>query len=84
MAEIIYKNIAKIKKNNSGFSNIDAIEGFIGTLEYEDISSGKFHDNWFKKLENNNFIDTETGKKIPMETIKLLNIQKDITMKQLI
>jgi hypothetical protein len=84
MAEIIYNEITHIKKNNPGFSNIDAVEGFIGTKTYEDISSGKFHDNWFKYLENNNFIDKDSNKKIPLETIKLLKIQKDITIKQLI
>jgi hypothetical protein len=84
MAEIIYNEITHIKKINPGFSNIDAVEGFIGTKTYEDISSGKFHDNWFKYLENNNFIDKDSNKKIPLETIKLLKIQKDITIKQLI
>ena len=59
LAEVIYKNIANIKKNNSDISNIDAIERFIGTPIYEDISTGKFHDTWFKDLENNNFIDKE-------------------------
>ncbi|MDC1109781.1 hypothetical protein OAS30_00995, partial [Candidatus Pelagibacter sp.] len=44
----------------------------------------KFHDNWFEYLENNNFIDKESGKVIPEETIKLLKIQKDATIKQLI
>ena len=84
MAEVIYKNITNIKMNDSNVSNIDAIERFIGTPLYEDISSGKFHDIWFKELENNEFIDKKTGKRIPDETIKLLKIQKDITMKQLI
>ena len=84
MAEIIYKKIIKIKKNNPDISNIDAIESFIGSALYEDISSGRFHDNWLKDLENNNFIDKNSGKKIPNETIKLLKIQKDITMKQFI
>ena len=84
MAESIYKNIAEIKKNNPDISNIDAIERFIGTPQYEDISSGKYHDSWFKDLEQNEFIDKDTGKKIPEETIKLLKMQKDITMKQLI
>jgi len=51
---------------------------------YRDISSGKFHDNWFKDLEKNKFIDTKSGEKISDETIKLLKIQKDITIKQLI
>ena len=84
MAEIIYKKISNIKKNNPDISNIDAIESFIGSALYEDISSGRFHDNWLKDLENNNFIDKNSGKKIPNETIKLLKIQKDITMKQFI
>tara|TARA_B100000795_G_scaffold43328_1_gene28385 strand:+ start:740 stop:1180 length:441 start_codon:yes stop_codon:yes gene_type:complete len=84
LAEIIYKNIADIKKNNSDISNIDAIEGFIGTKLYEEISSGNFHNSWFKDLENNKFIDKKSGEKIPEETIKLLKIQKDITIKQLI
>ena len=84
LAEIIYKNIVDIKKNNLAISNIDAVEGFIGTKIYNEISSGKFHDNWFGHLENNNFIDKDSGKKIPDETIKLLHVQKDATIKQLI
>ena len=84
LAEVIYKNIADIKKNNLDISNIDAIEGFIGTKKYEEISSGKFHDDWFEYLKNNEFIDKGSGEKIPNETIKLLNLQKDATVKQLI
>ena len=84
LAEVIYKNIADIKKNNSDISNIDAIEGFIGTKIYEEISSGKFHDTWFEYLENNKFIDKDSGEKVPDETIKLLHVQKDATIKQLI
>ena len=84
LAEVIYKDIAVIKKNNPDISNVDAIEGFIGTKLYEEISSGKFHDTWFEYLKNNNFIDKESGEKIPDETIKLLEVQKDATVKQLI
>ena len=84
LAEVIYRNITDIKKNNPDISNIDAIERFIGTKIYEEISSGKFHDNWFKDLENNKFIDKGSGEKIPDETIKLLHAQKDATVKQLI
>ena len=84
MAEAIYKNIIDIKKNNLDLSNVDAIEGFIGTTLYKEISSGRFHDNWFNDLKKNKCIDINSGKKIPDETIKLLEIQKDITMKQLI
>ena len=84
LAEVIYKNIIDIKKNNIDISNIDAVEGFIGTKIYNKISSGEFHDNWFKYLEKNNYIDKDSGKKIPEETIKLLHVQKDATVKQLI
>ena len=84
LAEIIYKNIVDIKKNNLDISNIDAVEGFIGTKTYNEISSGEFHDNWFRYLENNKFIDKDSGKKIPDETIKILYVQKDATVKQLI
>ena len=84
VAEVIYFEISKIKKDNTDFSNIIAIESFIGTKIYKKISSGKFHDEWFEKLKKNNFIDENTKKRIPDETIKLLQIQKDITVKQLI
>ena len=84
VAEEIYIEVVKIKKKNQEFSNIDAIENFIGSKTYIEISSGKFHDDWFKELEKNNFIDQKTKNKIPNETIKLLNIQKDVMRKQLI
>ena len=84
VAEKIYLEIAKIKKINSDFSNVDAVENFIGSELYKEISSGKFHDSWFKNLKKNDFIDKNSGKQIPDETIKLLEMQKDITMKQLI
>ena len=84
MAEIIYLEVSKIKKNNPDIANIDAIERFMGTKIYNEISSGKFHDIWFKNLEANNYLDKDTGQKIPNETIKLLQIQKDAMMKQLI
>ena len=84
VAELIYKKISEFKNNNSGISTNDAIEGFIGSETYDEISSGRFHDNWFKELENNKFIDTKSGKKIPKETIRLLRLQKDMVIKQLI
>ena len=84
VAEIIYKKVSEIKKENPGISNITAIEGFMSTKEYKNISSGEFHKNWLNDLKKNNFIDKETGKKIPDETIKLLEIQKNLMIKQLI
>ena len=84
VAELIYSEICQIKKLNLDFSNINAIETFIGSKTYKEIGSGKFHDDLLKKLEKNNFIDAVTKKKIPEETIRLLQIQKDLTIKQLI
>jgi len=84
VAELIYKEIYKIKKLNPDFSNINAIETFIGSKTYKEVSSGKFHDKLMTDLKKDNFIDKITKKKIPSETIKLLQIQKDIMIKQLI
>tara|TARA_Y100000992_G_C21231885_1_gene475928 strand:- start:764 stop:1201 length:438 start_codon:yes stop_codon:yes gene_type:complete len=84
VAEKIYLQICEIKKKNPEFSNIDAIENFIGSKIYLEISSGKFHQNWMDELEKNNFVDKKSKKKIPEETIKLLKIQQDLMTKQLI
>ena len=84
VAELIYFEILKIKKENIDFSNVDAIDGFIGTKTYKRVSSGMFHDEWFEELKKNNFVDQNTKKRIPDETIRLLQIQKDLMIKQLI
>ena len=63
VAEINYLKISKNKKKNKDFSNIDAIDNFIGSETYNNISSGKFHDEWFEKLKKDNFIDKITKKK---------------------
>ena len=84
VAEKIYQEIQKIKKKNPDFSNINSIETFIGTETYQEISSGKFHDELLKRLEKNNYIDKKTKKKIPEETIQLLHVQRDLMIKQLI
>ena len=73
----IYKKVSKKKKKNSAFSNIDAIDGFIGSEIYNEVSSGKFHDNWFEELK-------KEKKKIPEETIRLLKVQREMMIKQLI
>ena len=84
VAELIYVKVCDIKKKNPDFSNINALESFIGTNEYKKVSSGEFHDEWIEKLQKKNFIDKKTNIKIPEETIKLLHIQKDMMIKQLI
>mgnify|MGYP005737100521 CR=1 FL=1 len=78
VAKKIYDEIVEIKKKNPDLSTLDAFDTFIGSDTYNLVSSGKFHDKWFKELEQNNFVDKKTKKKIPNETIKLLNIQKDM------
>ena len=84
VAELIYLEVCKIKKGNPYLNNVDAIEAFIGSHTYDHISSGKFHDEWLSKLKKNKFIDPKTKKKIPEETIRLLHVQKDMVIKQLI
>ena len=84
VAELIYLKIFKIKKTNPEINNIQAFEIFMKTKDFDLISSGKFHDQWFFELKNNKFIDEITGKKINNETIKLLEIQKDSMIKLLI
>ena len=63
VAEIIYSKISEIKKKNPGFSNIDAVDNFIGSEIYKEISSGEFHNKWFEDLSKNNFVDKKTKKR---------------------
>ena len=81
VAEVIYSKIVTIKKENPEMNNIQAFEVFMTTKEYDLISSGEFHDNWFMELKNNEFIDKITGKKINDETMRLLEMQKDSMIK---
>jgi len=81
VAELIYSKVGNIKKENSGMTNIQAFEIFMTTKDYDLISSGEFHDQWFVELKNNKFIDKITGKKINNETMRLLEIQKDSMIK---
>ena len=81
VAELIYSKIAKIKKENSEITNIEAFEVFMATKDYDIISTGEFHDQWFLELKNNEFIDKITNKKINDETMRLLEIQRDSMVK---
>ena len=83
VAELIYSKIFKIKRENPEMNNLQAFEVFMTTNDFELISSGEFHDQWFSELKNNNFIDQITGKKINNETMKLLEIQKNSMVKLL-
>ncbi len=84
VAEIIYLYISIIKKKYPNINTKEAINKFIETDEFNKLSSGALHNEWFNELKKNNYLDQETGKKIPDETIKLLEIQRDATIKQLI
>ena len=84
VAELIYLKVFEIKKKNLKMSNIQAFEVFMSSKDFDAISSGEFHNQWFAELKNNNFVDKITGKKINNETIKLLEIQKDSMIKLLI
>ena len=84
IAEIIYSYVS-IEKNK--YPEIDvkqAINKFMETNEFAKLSTGALHDEWFSELKKNEYLDKDTGKKIPDETIKLLKIQKDMTVKNLI
>ena len=72
-AELIYLKVCEIKKGNPDFTNINAIETFISSETYKELSSGKFHDELINKLEQNRFIDKKTKKKVrhmPMHTAR--------------
>ena len=69
IAEIIYKNVVYIKSLNKNINNEDAINKFMQTDLYENLRSGKLHDDFLNKLKNNNFIDKYIRTKISNETI---------------
>ncbi|WP_440912326.1 hypothetical protein [Candidatus Pelagibacter sp.] len=82
-AEKIYFNVCKIKNENQ-LNNEKAIESFIKTDHYEKLCTGDFHNEWLNLIRDNKNIDPETNQKIPDETLKLLEIQRDAMMKELI
>ena len=53
VAEKIYHDVSKIKKNNPDITLIEAIEMFSSTKEYIDISSGKYHAKLFQEIKDN-------------------------------
>ena len=81
VAELIYSKVVNIKKENIEMTNIQAFEVFMTTSDYDLISSGELHDQWFLELKKNKFVDRITGKKINDETMRLLEIQKDSMVK---
>ena len=73
-AEEIYLKISEIKLKNPEISLIEAVEIYIGSESYQNLSSGEFHNQLLKKLDK---------EKIPKKTIDLLLIQKKLVLEQL-
>ena len=73
-AEEIYLKISEIKLKNPEISPVEAVERYIGSKSYENLSSGEFHDKLLIKLEK---------EKIPKKTIDLLLVQKRMILEQL-
>ena len=73
-AEEIYLNISEIKLKNPEISPVEAVERYIGSKSYQNLSSGEFHNKLLVKLEK---------EKIPKKTIDLLLVQKKIILEQL-
>ena len=73
-AEEIYLKISEIKLKNPEISLIEAVEIYIGSESYKNLSTGEFHDQLLKKLDK---------EKIPKKTIDLLLIQKKLVLEQL-
>ena len=82
LPESIYLQLIKVKKSEPKITNIELVERFLATKEFNEIKKGNFHDNLFAKIKENNFVNLETGNKIPKETIDLLNLQKNTVMQQ--
>ena len=57
VSELIYSKIFEIKKQNQEMSNIQAFEVFMTTKDFDLISSGDFHNQWFSELKENKYID---------------------------
>ena len=84
VAEFIYLKLIEIKNQNPEINNIQAFEIFMSSSDYDFVSSGQYHDKWFLELQNNNFVDSISGKKINNETLRFLELQKDSMLKFLI
>ena len=82
LPESIYSQLIKIKESEPLITNIELVERFLASKEFNEIKKGNFHDNLFEKIKENNFINLETGIKIPKETIDLLKFQKNTVMRQ--
>ena len=47
LAESIYFQLIKIKESDPQITNIELVERFLATKEFNEIKKGNFHDNLF-------------------------------------
>ena len=73
-AEEIYSMVSDIKLKNPEISVIEAVERYIGSKSYQNLSSGEFHNELLNRLQKN---------KAPKKTIELLLVQKKVVVEQL-
>ena len=67
VAEEIYNSIVDIKKKDKDISNIDAIERYIGTDSYTQISIGRFHNNLIKELKMQGKLDIKISQLLEIQ-----------------
>ena len=69
--------------DDSSFDLVPAWQNKLQAMAYEDAIYTR-NSHYSYEIKNNNLIDKNNSTKISNETIKLLNIQRDIMIKQLI
>ena len=73
-AEEIYSMVSDIKLKNPEISVIEAVERYIGSKSYQNLSSGEFHNELLNRFQKN---------KAPKKTIELLLVQKKVVVERL-
>ena len=73
-AEEIYSMVSDIKLKNPEISVIEAVERYIGSKSYQNLSSGEFHNELLNRFQKD---------KAPKKTIELLLVQKKVVVERL-
>ena len=73
-AEEIYSMVSDIKLKNPEISVIEAVERYIGSKSYQNLSSGEFHNELLNRFKKD---------KAPKKTIELLLVQKKVVVERL-
>ena len=73
-AEEIYSMVSDIKLKNPEISVIEAVERYIGSKSYQNLSSGEFHNKLLNRFQKD---------KAPKKTIELLLVQKKVVVERL-